>query len=139
MCKRRQEPFIYFASCSRREKSGSGSPSDPERLPGLGPLAESWQKSGQPKSEQATPSNTDGPTQVQYTELFIFTFCSAPTGELPSCYACLLPPAAPYNQPCYPLSLFGWWVELTQALHIFMTNDGKVGPNIELLQPRPAT
>ena len=96
-------------------------------------------KPGQPKPEQAPAPNQDGPTQVHYTELFIFTVCSAPTGELPNCYGCLISSTAPFNLSCYPLSLCGWWVELTQTPQLFMSNDGKVGPNIELLQPRPAT
>ena len=81
----------------------------------------------------------DGPTQVHYTELFIFTVCSAPTGALANCFACLIPPTAPYNQPYYTLPLCGWWLELTHDSQIFMSNEGKIGPSAELLLSRPAT
>ena len=32
----------------------------------------------------AAPLLPEGPAQVHYTELFIFTVCSAPTGALPN-------------------------------------------------------
>ena len=85
------------------------------------------------------PLLAEGPTQVHYTELFIFTVCSAPTGALPNCYAALIPPTAPFNQPCYTLSMCGWWVELTHDPQIFMSNEGKIAPGPELLISRPAT
>ena len=96
-------------------------------------------KSGPAKATELPSPTPDGPTQVHYTELFIFTVCSAPTGELANCYACLIPPTAPYNQPCYTLSLCGWWLELTHDSQIFMSNEGKIGPSAELLISRPAT
>ena len=95
-------------------------------------------KSGPAKATELPSPTPDGPTQVHYTELFIFTVCSAPTGELANCYACLIPPTAPYNQPCYTLSLCGWWLELTHDSQIFMSNEWKIGPSTELLINRPA-
>ena len=91
------------------------------------------------KPIETTPLIPDGPTQVHYTELFIFTICSAPTGALANCFACLIPPTAPYNLPYYTLSLCGWWLELTHDSQIFMSNEGKIGPSAELLISRPAT
>ena len=78
-----------------------------------------------------------GPVQVQYLELFILTVCSAPASDLDNCFAGLIPPPAPFNLPCFPISLCGWWLELASGLDSFTSNGPKIGPSLELLLPAP--
>ena len=84
-----------------------------------------------------TPSAPAGPVQVQYLELFVLTVCSAPASDLDNCFAGLIPPPAPFNLPCFPISLCGWWVELASGLDPFTSNGGRIGPSLELLIPCP--
>ena len=111
----------------------------PGGLRGKDKSREKGKTTGASKPDAAPLPLPEGPTQVHYTELFIFTVCSAPTGALSNCYASLIPPTAPFNQPCYTLSMCGWWLELTHDPQIFMSNEGKIGPGLELLINRPAT
>ena len=124
---------VDVKSPARTSTRGSGGPRGKDRGRDKG------KKAGSAKQEEVTPLTPEGPTQVHYTELFIFTVCSAPIGALANCFACLMPPTAPYNQPSYTLSLCGWWLELTHDSQLFMSNEGKTGPSLELLISRPAT
>ena len=84
-----------------------------------------------------TPPSSTGPVQVQYLELFILTVCSAPASDVDNCFAGLIPPPAPFNLPCFPIALCGWWFEMASGLDSFTSNGAKIGPSLELLNPSP--
>ena len=92
---------------------------------------------GSRPSSELTPATPAGPVQVQYLEIFILTVCSAPASDLDNCFAGLIPPPAPFNLPCFPIRLCGWWMELASGLDPFISNGPKIGPSLELLLPCP--
>ena len=92
---------------------------------------------GRPSSSDSPTPAATGPVQVQYLELFILTVCSAPASDLDNCFAGLIPPPAPFNLPCFPIALCGWWLEMAPSLEHFTSNDLKIGPSLELLTPGP--
>ena len=96
--------------------------------------ASAGNRTGQPDPTTTEPS---GPVQVQYLEMFILTVCSAPASDLDNCFAGLIPPPAPFNLPCFPIAICGWWFEMASGLEHFTSNGAKIGPSLELLIPCP--
>ena len=91
-------------------------------------------------SDPAPPAPVDhGPAQAHYGELFIITICTAPIGQLSHCFESLIPPGAAFGLPLYPIRFCGMWMELARGLDIFRSNEKKIGPGLELVNPCPTT
>ena len=112
-------------------------PQQPEQRRRSRDRSRSRTNSGSRPSADPTPLTPVGPVQVQYLELFILTVCSAPASDIDNCFAGLIPPPAPFNLPCFPIRLCGWWLEMASGLDPFISNGPKIGPSLELLLPCP--
>ena len=141
--RKRQDPnqdWQYYSFLSFHQVSVKPPPKPPQQMEHRRRDRERSRNRGGQGTRQipdTAPATPTGPVQVQYLEIFILTVCSAPASDLDNCFAGLIPPPAPFNLPCFPINLCGWWMEMASGLDPFTSNGAKIGPSMELLLPCP--